>query len=156
MNQFRAISRVIPAILCALALSSCASNAVRGQPPFVQINGMKLVEQSLTLDLGVRNVNSETILISHTEFSVSLDDTSLAIYNAASNASIIANGTENVRFELTASADGIALLHQLEQGELKDLEYLFEGVIQLVDGGQLTMKREGHIFPVPGRPGSFR
>ena len=112
--------------------------------------------QSLTLDLGVRNVNSEVILIRHTEFSVSLDETELAIYNAASNASIIANGTENVRFELAASPDGIALLHQLEQGELNDLEYSFEGVIELVDGGQLTMKRKGHIFPVPGRPGSFR
>ena len=156
MNEFRAISRVLPAILCAMTLSSCASHAVREQPPFVQINGMKLVEQSLTLDLGVRNVNSEVILIRQTEFYVSLDETELAIYNAASNASIIANGTENVRFELAASPDGIALLHQLEQGELKDLEYSFEGVIELVDGGQLTMKREGHIFPVPGRPGSFR
>lgn len=144
------------ALACALLLTSCASHGIRGEPPFVQVNGLKLRAQDLTLDLGMRNVNSEPLVLEHIEFSLSLEETTLAIYNAASGASVIANGRENLRFELVASEEGAALLGELEQGSRKDLEYRFEGVFSANEKQQLRVQRSGRIYPVPGRPGQFR
>lgn len=150
--------RHIPAcaLLCLPLLGGCASKGVRGEPPFVQVNGINLRQQDVTLDLGLRNVNSEPLMLEHIEFSISLDDTSLAIYNAASRASVIANGRENLRFELAASAEGAMLLNELESGARTDLEYRFEGVFTVNENKQMRVRREGHIYPVPGRPGQFR
>jgi LEA14-like dessication related protein len=156
MNPNRKITAWILATLCGLLLASCSSRAIRGESPFVQVNGMKLQEQNLTLDLGLRNVNSEAIFIEHIEFSVTLDETSLAVYNAASQASVTANGTENIRFELAATPGGIDLLNELERGDHSNLEYTLEGVLQDNEGHQMKVRRRGHIYPVPGRPGHFR
>ena len=139
-----------------LLLSSCASHGVRGKSPFVQVNGLKLEDQSLSLDLGVRNVNSEAIFIEHIEFSISLDDTSLAIYKATSRANVSANGTENLRFELTPSMAGVELLNGLQNGDRPNLEYSLEGVLLVGENEEMKVKRKGHIYPVPGRPGHFR
>jgi LEA14-like dessication related protein len=156
MDQFRKITLCLFASLCSVLLASCSSHNIRGQSPFIQVNSIRLQAQSLSLDLGVRNVNTEAIMIEHIEFSVTLDDTSLAIFNAASQASVIANGMENLRFELAASPEGIALLNALERGERNNLEYSIEGVLQVSDNLKMKVKRLGHIYPVPGRPGHFR
>ena len=156
MNAYRKIFALFFSLLCVSLLLSCASHGVRGQPPFVQINSLKLQGQTLALDLGLRNVNSEAIFVEHIEFSMLLDDVNLAIYNAASQASIIANGTENLRFELAASPEGITLLNDLEQGNLANIEYTLDGVLVVSDSARMKVKQEGHIYPVPGRPGQFR
>ena len=156
MNSSRKFFSFLFSLLCVSLLASCASHGIRGQPPFVQINSLKLQGQTLALDLGLRNVNSEAIFVEHIEFSMLLDDVNLAIYNAASQASIIANGTENLRFELAASSEGITLLNDLEQGKLANLEYTLDGVLVVSDSTRMKVKQEGHIYPVPGRPGQFR
>lgn len=149
--------KTFPLLLaCALLLVSCAGSQIRGQSPFAQVNGMQLQGQNLTLDIGLRNVNDEEILIDHIEFSISVEDTSLSVYNAASQASVIANGTENLRFELPASPQGIALLNELEQGVRANLKYELEGVLQVNEGDQMKIGRKGRIYPVPGRAGQFR
>lgn len=156
MNSYRKLIAILPGLLCISLLVSCASHGVRGQPPFVQVNSMKLQGQTLALDLGLRNVNSEAINVKHIEFSITLDDVNLAIYNAASQASIIANGTENLRFELAASPEGAALLNDLEQGKRTNLEYSLDGVLLVNDDARMKVEQKGHIYPVPGRPGQFR
>ena len=143
-------------LFAALALSACAKSGVRGQAPFVQINSLGLFEHTLTLDLGVRNVNSEPFSIEHIEFSIMVRDTGLAVYNAASNANLIANGSENLRFELAASPEGLALLTALQHGEIGSLEYELEGVFQLTENAKMKFRHTGHLFRVPGRPGQFR
>jgi LEA14-like dessication related protein len=156
MMKYRKICACLLLTAGVLLLAACASRGIRGQSPFVQVNGLILTEQSLSLDLGLRNVNSEPILIEHIEFSILLDNTSLAIYNAASQASIIANGTENLRFELAVSNEGAALLNELEQGNRSNLEYSFDGVLIANENANMKVMQKGHIYPVPGRPGHFR
>lgn len=155
--KLRQISKTI--FLCSLLglmLSSCASQGVRGQSPFVQVNGLKLQDQLVSLDLGVRNVNSDAIFIEHVEFSISLNETSLGVYKASSQANVVASGTENLRFEFTASPAGIDLLNELQTASRPNLKYLLEGVLLVTDNGEMKVKRKGHIYPVPGRPGQFR
>ena len=156
MNPDRKIKPFLFLLTCAVLLVSCSGAQIRGQSPFAQVNGMKLQDHNLTLDLGLRNVNTEAINIEHIEFSISVDETSLSIYNATSQASVIANGTENLRFELAASPEAAELLNALEREDRGDLEYMLEGVLQVNEGKQMKIKRKGHIYPVPGRPGHFR
>lgn len=156
MNGHRKFTTCILFSLTALVLFACASPGVHGQAPFVQLNSLRLLEHTLTLDLGVRNVNSEPFSIAHIEFSILVRDTPLAVYNAASRASLMANGSENLRFELTASPEGSALLTALQRGELGSLEYALEGVFQLTENAEMKFKHKGHLYPVPGRPGQFR
>jgi len=152
----RTLPRIVPAFACALLLAACAGPGIRGEPPFVQVNGLRLAERDLTLDLGLRNVNAEPLQIEHIEFSVTLEETSLARYNAASRASVIANGRENLRFELAASEEGAALLGELESGSRSDLRYRLEGVVTASESKPMRVQREGRLYPVPGRPGQFR
>ncbi len=156
MNRRQNIPGCILVLLTALVLSACASRGVHGQAPFVQVNGLRLHQHTLTLDLGVRNVNSEPFSISHIEFSILVRDTSLAVYNAASRASLIANGSENLRFDLTASPEGTALLTELQRGELESLNYELEGMFRVTDNAEMKFRHKGHLYPVPGRPGQFR
>lgn len=137
-------------------LSACSGHAVRGIPPFVQVNGLALDQQDLSLDLGVRNANSVLLDIVQIEFSLRLDETDLAIYKAPSKATVPANGRENLRFALSANTEINQLLDELENGDRKSLEYTLEGVLTVVEDGALEFKRKGHLYPVPGRPGQFR
>jgi LEA14-like dessication related protein len=139
-----------------MALTACATPGIKGKPPFVQLNGLRLLEGLLHLDLGVRNVNSEPIFLEQIEFSVTVADASLAIYKAPSMASISANGLENFRFELSPTIEGINLLSELENGEHPSLDYSLEGVMVVEEGKEMKVQRKGHIYPVPGRAGHFR
>ena len=156
MNDHWKITIGILVLLTALALSACASRGARGQAPFVQVNSLSVLEHTLTLDLGVRNVNSEPFSIEHIEFSIMVRDTGLAVYNAASRANLIANGSETLRFELAANPAGLALLTALQHGELDSLEYALEGVFQLTENAEMKFQHKGHLYQVPGRPGQFR
>lgn len=142
--------------LLALALGACVSAGVRGHAPFATINALKLDGLAVELDLGLRNPNSAPLLIRHIEFSIRVEDTSLAVYKAASQASVLANGVENLRFQLHATPEGAALLSGLERGERASLAFTLKGVMTTEDKMELKLDREGYLYPVPGRPGQFR
>ena len=152
----RGIAQRWLAALAALLLGACVSAGIRGHAPFAEINALRLVDQSLELDLGLRNPNTVPLLLDNIEFSIRLLDTSLAVYKAPSAASVLANGVENLRFQLSPSNDGLSLLHELESGERASLAYTLEGTIITEDGMRLDLDRKGHLYPVPGRPGQFR
>lgn len=139
-----------------MALLSCSNPGIRGKAPFVKLNGISVDGSLIKVDFGVRNVNTEAILLQQVEFSISLDETTLAIYKAPSQAAISANGTENIRFELNASPEGLALLKELEDGERPNLSYSLEGMLLVQEEEELAIRGMGRIFPVPGRPGQFR
>ena len=143
-------------LLVLPALTACSGHGVRGIPPFVQVNGLTVNQQELSLDLGVRNANSVLLDIQQIEFSLHLDDTELAVYKAASKATVIANGSENLHFSLPASAAGSQLLSELDTGARGSLEYTLEGALTVAEDGAMKFRRKGHLYPVPGRPGQFR
>ena len=150
------IARTLCMALLLLALGACASAGLRGHAPFVEINSMRLSGQELELFMGLRNPNAEPILMEHIEFSVQLEDTSLAVYKAASAASILAHGTDILRFQLTASPQGSALLGELEAGERGSLAYTLQGEIRASEKVIMPFDRKGRLYAVPGRPGQFR
>lgn len=140
----------------ALCLGACASAGLRGHAPFTEINALRLDGRALELDLGLRNPNAVPILIEHIRFSIRLEDTRLTEYQAASNASVLANGVETLRFQLTATEDGAALLSDLEAGDKASLAYRLEGLIRAAEKMEMEIDRKGRLYPVPGRPGQFR
>ena len=149
-------ARTLCVALLLLVLGACASGGLRGHAPFVEINSMRLSGQELELFMGVRNPNAEPILMEHIEFSVQLEDTSLAVYKAASAVSILAHGTDILRFQLTASPQGSALLGELEAGQQGSLAYTLQGEIRASEKIIMPFERKGRLYAVPGRPGQFR
>ncbi len=51
---------------------------------------------------------------------------------------------------------GVELLNGLQNGDHPNLEYSLEGVLLVGENEEMKVKRKGHIYPVPGRPGHFR
>jgi LEA14-like dessication related protein len=149
-------ARTLCVALLLLVLGACASGGLRGHAPFVEINSMRLSGQELELFMGVRNPNAEPILMEHIEFSVQLEDTSLAVYKAASAVSILAHGTDILRFQLTASPKGSTLLGELEAGQQGSLAYTLQGEIRASEKIIMPFERKGRLYAVPGRPGQFR
>ncbi|NND44061.1 MAG: LEA type 2 family protein [Xanthomonadales bacterium] len=167
MNPFHAAERPFRAALnagcprlaaacLALALGACVSAGLRGHAPFTEINALRLDGTSLELDLGLRNPNSVPILISNIRFTVDLEETRLVAYDSPSEASVLANGVENLRFQVTASPEGAALLRELEAGNRASLAYRLEGTIVASEDETMKLDRRGRLYPVPGRPGQFR
>jgi hypothetical protein len=48
------------------------------------------------------------------------------------------------------------LLDTLENGDVKSLPYSLKGFVTTLGDGTLRFEYEGHIYPLPGRPGRFR
>ncbi len=142
--------------LSTLSLGGCGGRMVRGESPYVGIQSISLDGQRVELRLRLRNINDVAIQVARIRFTLQLEETELANFDEARNASVIANGLETLRFELDASADALALFESLEGGEVPNLSYAVEGSISTTDEGPLSFSGEGRIYPVPGRPGQFR
>ncbi|MDX1459427.1 MAG: LEA type 2 family protein [Xanthomonadales bacterium] len=155
MTRPAAITTLIAALLCFF-LSGCAGSRLIDQPPFITLNNLHVEDEQVILDLGIRNVSPVELELQSIEFALSLDDTSLAVYNASSAAVISASGTENLRFEIPASRDGLDLLEALGSGARNNLAYRVEGEITVQDDLPLEISRNGYLYRVPGRPGHFR
>jgi hypothetical protein len=143
-------------LLLVLALSACGPRLIRGEPPYVIVRGLDSTGQKLALRLRVQNINGVTMELTRVRFSIDIAGEQLARHDAPSSTSIIANGTETLRFELDATESGRALLASLEEREVPNLEYRIEGELETVDEGTLRFAGDGRIYPVPGRPGQFR
>lgn len=143
--------------LTSLALlTACGSGLVRGEPPFANIHSMETDGARLMVRLGLRNVNGVALDITAARFTIMLEKTELARFDETRQASVIANGTETLRFDGTASEGGLELLQSLENGATPNLAYRLEGSITTVADGVMKFNFESRLYPVPGRPGQFR
>jgi hypothetical protein len=158
-HVFDRIGRLLVFVLIAgvgLLLTACGASVVRGESPFVQINALKLNHETVTVELGVRNVNDVVMEIEKIDFVLTVQATELTRYDAPMLTSVIANGSETLRFEVAINPAGRDLLGALQNAEIASLPYELEGTIQAAEESLLTFHRKGHIYPVPGRPGQFR
>lgn len=153
----------IPGRLALLAVAllmtaACSSGLVRGEPPYVKIHSLRMdaAGPDMELRLGVRNINDVAIKTAWVAFKVTLGDAELAHFDGPVDASVIANGSETLRFNVQASAAGRQLLQALETGEMPNLAYDLEGSIRTVEGDSLEFEGSSRLYPVPGRPGQFR
>lgn len=152
------LRRLAPAfaLVLAWALGACGPNLIRGESPFVQVSSWQVEGDRLAIELRLRNVNEVTLDISGIQFQVSVDGTRLANHDAPIDVGVIASGFETIRVSVQASDEGLRMLERLQNGLVDSLPYELTGRLRLADGKPLSIRREGHIYRVPGRPGQFR
>jgi len=143
---------VITAMLC----TACGASLVRGEPPMVRMNELSHQDDSITLQLSMRNVNGVPLDIMDIDFSLSVNESELFTYNGPVDTDIVANGTETWSVDVAESKTSRELLDSLQNGDVKSLPYSLKGSIITKDDGTMRFEHEGHIYPLPGRPGYFR
>jgi LEA14-like dessication related protein len=151
-----AFARLALLAACALLISACGKSMVRGEAPYVKIHSINLGESSMVIRLGVRNINDEPIRMAHVRFTVRLEQSELGGFEGPMDASVIATGSETLRFELQPSEAGRALLESLQNKEVPNLAYQLDGEIETAGDGTLAFSGDGRLYTVPGRPGQFR
>jgi len=145
-------------VFCALVLvTACGgTKLVRGASPIVRMNELSHTGETISLHLSMRNINGVELDIQSIDFSLSVEDDELFTYQGPAETNITANGIETWTVEVEESPSSKELLDKLQAGDIKSLPYSLEGSIIAVNDGKLRFSNEGHIYPVPGRPGHFR
>lgn len=152
----RKFSAVLFVVAALLIITACGAKVIRGAAPIVRMTDLSHTGDTITLQLSMRNLNGVVLDIQTIDFSLSVEDGELFTYKGPVETNIVANGTETWTVEVEESQSGKQLLDKLLDGDIKSLPYSLEGSITAVDEGKLRFSYEGHIYPVPGRPGHFR
>ncbi len=135
---------------------ACSSKIVRGQAPIIRVSELSHGNGEISLQLNIRNLNGVALDIQAIDFRLSVDEQVLIDYQGPSSTNITANGTEVREISVPENEAAGALLDQLQKGEFKSLPYALKGKVNTTGDGSLRFNNEGHIYPVPGRPGHFR
>ncbi|MDH3902752.1 MAG: hypothetical protein OEU84_17610 [Xanthomonadales bacterium] len=145
---------VLSFMLCA----ACGAKVVRGASPMVRMTELSHQGDNINLQLSMRNLNGVDLEVQSIDFrlTVNEDEKDLFVYNGPVEAKIIANGTESWSVEVEESETSRNLLDSLEKGDIKSLPYALKGSVISKDEGTLRFEHEGHIYPLPGKPGHFR
>jgi hypothetical protein len=150
---------LLPPLLLALvfSLSACGKRVTRGETPFVRITALMLSEQWLDIELSVRNRNDVPLQIDLVRFQLNISEKTHASYDGPHDANVVANGSERLSFRIELPPDKArARLEALEAGDIVSLPYHLEGEVHQLEAGTLRFENDGHVYPVPGRPGHFR
>ena len=144
--------------LSFLLCSACGAKVVRGASPMVRMTELSHQGNNINLQLSMRNINGVDLDIQSIDFrlTVNEDEKDLFVYNGPVDTKIIANGTESMSVEVEESEASRNLLDSLENGDIKSLPYALKGSVISKDEGTLRFEYEGHIYPLPGKPGHFR
>ncbi len=142
--------------LAVMLSAACGAKIIRGAAPLVRMNELSHQNDTITLQLSMRNINGVQLDVQSIDFSLTVDDDELFSYQGPANTNIVANGTETWSVEIEESQSSRDLLDSLENGEVKSLPYTLKGSIRSTDDGTLRFNYEGHLYPRPGRPGYFR
>ncbi len=143
-------------LLAILLTAGCGAKIIRGAAPMVRMNELSHQDNSITLKLSMRNLNGVELDIHSIDFSLSVNDDELFSYQGPAETNIVANGTETWSVTVEESQSSRELLDSLQSGEIKSLPYTLKGSIKSKQDGTLRFAHEGHIYPLPGRPGHFR
>ena len=143
-------------LLVAVLTTGCGAKIIRGATPMVRMNELSHQDGNITLELSMRNLNGVELDIQSIDFSLFVNDAELFSYKGPADTNIVANGTETWTVEVEESESSRELLNTLQNGEVKSLPYSLKGSIFSQEDGDLHFEHEGHIYPLPGRPGRFR
>jgi hypothetical protein len=142
--------------LMTLMITACGAKIVRGASPMVRMTELSHEDNQITLELRMRNLNGVELEVQSIDFSLSISDEQLFVYNGPVETNIVANGTETWSVKVEESRTSLDLLNTLQNGAVKSLPYALEGSVMSEADGTLHFEHEGHIYPLPGRPGHFR
>lgn len=145
-------------IIAVFLCTACGTQVTRGASPMVRMTELSHQDNNISLQLNMRNLNGVDLDIQSIDFSLTVNDTEdeLFVYSGPVDTNIVANGTETWTVEVIESEASRALLDSLEKGEVKSVPYELKGSIVSADDGKLRFEHEGHIYPLPGKPGHFR
>lgn len=152
----RKFSGVMLILAVIILTTACGTKIIRGAAPIVRLNELSHTDGTIRLQLNMRNLNGIALDIQSIDFSLSVEDSELFTYKGPAETNIIANGTESWTVEVEESQSSKQLLDQLQAGDVKSLPYSLKGSVTALDEGKLHFSQEGHLYPVPGRPGRFR
>lgn len=160
MNALRHLhNRSLGIALLALVImlsTACGNKLIRGASPMVRMTELIHEDNTISLQISIRNLNGVDLEVLGAEFTLLVDDGELFSYRGPVNINIVANGTESWSVDGDESENSRQLLDELEKGEVKSLPYSLKGSVTSREDGLLRFEHEGHIYPLPGRPGHFR
>ena len=124
----------------------------------VRMTELSHQDNNISLQVTMRNLNGVDLDIKSIDFRLTVNENedNLLVYNGPVDTNIVANGTETWSVEVEESEFSRELLDSLETGEIKSLPYALKGSVISKDDGTLRFEYEGHIYPLPGKPGHFR
>ena len=143
-------------MLTVVLCTACGTKLMRGASPMIRISELSHQDNNISLQLSMRNLNDVPLDILNIDFRVSTNDDELFAYDGPVDTNIIANGTDTWSVDIVENETSRELLDSLQNGDVKSLPYSLKGKITTVDDGTLRFEHEGHIYPLPGRPGHFR
>jgi hypothetical protein len=145
-------------LLAILLCTACGTQLVRGESPMVRITELSHQDSMINLQVNMRNINGVDLDIQSIDFRLSVNDSEdeLFAYQGPVDTNIVANGTESWSVDVEESAATRELLDKLESGDIKSLPYALKGSVISTGDGTLRFEYEGHIYPLPGKPGHFR
>lgn len=144
--------------LAVLLCTACGTNIIRGEPPLVRMSELSHQDNNINLQLTMRNLNGVDLDVTSIDFSLTVNEgeDELFVYKGPVDTNIVANGTETWSVEVVESKTSRELLDSLEDGDIKSLPYTLKGSVFSKVDGTLRFEYEGHIYPLPGKPGRFR
>lgn len=124
----------------------------------VRITELSHQDNMINLQVNMRNINGVDLDIQSIDFRLSVNDSEdeLFAYQGPVGTNIVANGTESWSVDVEESTATRELLDKLESGDIKSLPYALKGSVISTGDGTLRFEYEGHIYPLPGKPGHFR
>jgi hypothetical protein len=145
-------------LLAVLLCTACGTKIIKGASPMVRMTELSHQDNNINLQVTMRNLNGVDLDIKSIDFRLTVNDNEddLFVYNGPVDTNIVANGTETWSVEVEESETSRELLDSLENGEIKSLPYALKGSVNSKDDGTLRFEYEGHIYPLPGKPGHFR
>jgi len=145
-------------LLAVLFCTACGAKVIRGASPMVRMTELSHQDNNINLQVSMRNLNGVDLDIMSIDFRLTVndDEDELFVYNGPVETNIVANGIETWSVEVVESETSRELLDSLESGEIKSLPYALKGSVASKDDGTLRFEYEGHIYPLPGKPGHFR
>ena len=142
--------------ILALCTACGGAHQVKGESPFVRISSLSVDEHSLTAEFDIHNINDVKMDIDAIDIRITGPSSELGHFAGDLRLSIDPNTTEEVSLQETAGQDTENILHELESGQISSMAFSLEGRVHTGDDGYLSFRNEGHLYPVPGRPGQFR
>lgn len=145
--------------LLALALLTACSGNLReviGEPPQVSLDGLEKHDTSVTVELAIRNVNDDPLLLSRASVELLLDGHPLAAGGRDLALTVSARGREVIRLPLPADPNGLESLQRLADTQAQRLPWTLQARLVLDSGRNRSSNAEGWLYPVPGQPDRFR
>jgi hypothetical protein len=144
------------AVLIAATSAACGPQVIEGRPPFIGISAMQLVDETLSASFRISNQNGVPMNIEAIDIEVTVNDVELARENKAFKLAIDANSAEEIRVDELPGPATRDLLISLENRKVASLPFSLQGSVRTLEDGILRFEQKGHLYPVPGKPGSFR